>query len=74
MYAAFNTLQLELERLIILHESMTSSPSGSKELDKIKLLDIKIKQHQDGLKVLLRTHLKHQRLIAQHARARASMN
>jgi len=58
MYSAFNTLQLELERLLLLQESMTSS--GCKESnDSIKLAELqrKIVSHEKATKVLLRAHL-----------------
>jgi len=54
MYAAFNTLQLELERLTLLRESMERSPSGQHEVQKLKELDIKILDHEQAIKVLVR--------------------
>jgi len=66
MYAAFNTLQLELERLIILKESMECSPSGMHEVDKLGELDRKIHSHEKAIKVLNRVHQEEQRQANHH--------
>ena len=56
MYSAFNTLQLELERLTLLRESMERSPSGKLELSKLDDLDLKIYQHDQAIQLLVRTN------------------
>ena len=56
MYAAFNTLQLELERLIILLDSMEKSPSGQQEPAKIEELKRKIYSHEKAITLLNREH------------------
>jgi len=56
MYAAFNTLQLELERLIILKDSIAKSGQAKNELIQLTELDRKIYSHEKAIKVLIRTH------------------
>ncbi len=56
MYAAFNTLQLELERLILLRESITISGQASKNKDKLHELNNKIYSHEKGLALLIRSN------------------
>lgn len=56
MYAAFNTLQLELERLIILRESISQSGQADNELTKLAELDRKIYSHEKAIKVINREH------------------
>lgn len=54
MYAAFNTLQLELERLCLLRESMENSLCGQRELSKLQVLDSKIASHEKAVQLLVR--------------------
>jgi len=56
MYAAFNTLQLELERLIILRDSIAKSGQASTNLLKLTELDRKIYSHEKAIALLIRTH------------------
>lgn len=71
MYAAFNTLQLELERLIIMQECIAVSGQATTVDNKIKLaeLELKILSHQKAVKVLLRQHFAEHKLIVKTARA-----
>lgn len=56
MYAAFNTLQLELERLIILLDSVEKSGQAQNEQTKIDELKRKIYAHEKAIKLLNREH------------------
>jgi len=56
MYAAFNTLQLELERLIILLDSIEKSGQADNESTKIAELKRKIYSHEKAIKVINREH------------------
>jgi len=56
MYAAFNTLQLELERLIILLDSIEKSGQAANESTKIDELKRKIYSHEKAIKVINREH------------------
>ena len=56
MYAAFNTLQLELERLIILRDSINNSGQAAFESTKLAELDRKIFSHEKAIKVINRVH------------------
>ena len=59
MYAAFNTLQLELERLLLLKQSMEDSSNVSNYPDyvnKLAELDNKIRSHEKAIKVLNQVH------------------
>jgi hypothetical protein len=62
MYAAFNTLQLELERLIILLDSMESSGQAANESVKIEELKRKIYSHEKAIKLINREHQAEHRL------------
>ncbi len=53
MYAAFNTLQLELERLILLRESITISGQATKYQDKLHELNNKIYSHEKAIALLV---------------------
>ena len=64
MYAAFNTLQLELERLIILLDSVEKSGQAAAESTKIAELKRKIYSHEKAIKVINREH---QRATAEQA-------
>lgn len=72
MYAAFNTLQLELERLILLRESITDSGIASlpESQDKLHDLNLKIYSHEQGIAVLVRTQ---QDIVRQQAQARMEL-
>ena len=54
MYSAFNTLQLELERLCLLRESIEDSGQADKELLKLTQLDNKITSHEKAIQLLIR--------------------
>jgi len=56
MYAAFNTLQLELERLIILLDSVEKSGQAANESTKIDELKRKIYSHEKAIKIIVRIH------------------
>ena len=64
MYAAFNTLQLELERLIILLDSVEKSGQAKNEQTKIDELKRKIYSHEKAIKVINREHQAQQHHIA----------
>jgi len=56
MYAAFNTVQSELERLVLLKESIEQSGQAHLEQSQLIELELKILSHQKATKVLLREH------------------
>jgi hypothetical protein len=74
MYAAFNTLQLELERLIILRESITSSGQAGNEVTKLSELDRKIYSHEKAIKVINREHQEETRIATNNAKVLNSLN
>jgi len=56
MYAAFNTLQLELERLLLLQQSIESSGQADVESQQLIRLSIKIRSHERAIKLINREH------------------
>jgi len=74
MYAAFNTLQLELERLILLRESISTSGQADKELTKLDELDRKIYSHEKAIKVIVRINQSERRRISRTAEEGAALH
>ena len=56
MYAAFNTLKLELERLLLLRDSITISGRASIEKTKLHQLNLKIYSHERAIKMVVNQH------------------
>jgi len=67
MYAAFNTLQLELERLLLLQQSIEASGQAAQESHKLLKLSIKIRSHEQAIKLINAAHQQEQRLEAKAA-------
>lgn len=65
MHAAFNTLQSELERLVLLKESIEQSGQAANEQLRISELELKITSHHKALKVILRHHFAEHKLMQQ---------
>jgi len=61
MYAAFNTLQLELERLLLLQQSIEQSGQAAQESYKLLRLSIKIRSHERAIKLINAAHQQEQR-------------
>ena len=56
MYSAFNTLQLELERLLLLRDSITNSGIAHTHQDKLADLNNKIYSHEKAISLINRQH------------------
>ena len=71
MYAAFNTLQTELERLVLLKESIEQSGQAKHNIHKLNELDLKILSQQQATKVILREHFAQARRMLHNSRGLA---
>jgi len=63
MKQAIETLKLELERLILLRESIVNSGQAIRERAKLAELNEKIYGHERGIVVLFRSEIESQKLL-----------
>ena len=63
MYAAFNTLKLELERLLLLRESITISGQACTHKQKLHELNLKIYSHEKAVRLIVTQHQVEQRAM-----------